>query len=131
MLEKEKKSISLAKSMITLKCPRCRQGNLFNTGGLFNFNKILDMPDKCDHCGQTFELEPGFWIGALWTSYPLVIAIEIPFLLMALLSKSISPWLSFSFMLLAFVVFYPLMLRLGRSLWIHISIRYDEETNAN
>ena len=82
------------------------------------------MSHECGKCGQIYEIEPGFWIGALWTSYPIVIAIEVPFLLMALLSKTISPWLSFGFMLLAFLVFYPLMLRLGRSIWIHISVRY-------
>ena len=82
------------------------------------------MPHECGKCGQVYEIEPGFWIGALWTSYPIVIAIEVPFLLMALLSKTISTWLSFGFMLLAFLVFYPLMLRLGRYIWIHISVRY-------
>ena len=118
------KPISQTQSILTLKCPKCRQGNLFTKKGLFRYNSILYMPDNCNVCNQKFEIEPGFWIGALWTSYPIVIAIEIPFLLMALLSKTISPWVSFGFMLLAFLIFYPLMLRLGRSIWIHISIAY-------
>ena len=121
------KPISQTQSILTLKCPNCRQGNLFTKNGLFRYNSILDMPNNCNVCNQKFEIEPGFWIGALWTSYPIVIAIEIPFLLMALLSKTISPWVSFGFMLLAFLIFYPLMLRLGRSIWIHISIRFDEK----
>jgi len=116
---------SLTTSIVKLKCPKCRQGNLFIENGLFQFKNILKMPDHCSVCQQKFEIEPGFWIGALWTSYPILIAIEVPFLLLALLSETINPWLSFGCMLIAFILFYPLMLRLGRSLWIHISIRFD------
>lgn len=85
------------------------------------------MPEKCIVCGQVYEIEPGFWIGALWTSYPIVIAIEIPFLMLALFSRTINPWVSFGCMLFAFLIFYPLMLRLGRSIWIHISVRYKNK----
>lgn len=124
----KQKVISQTQSVVLLKCPKCRKGNLFTKKGLFRFNKVLEMPEKCSVCGQVYEIEPGFWIGALWTSYPLVVAIEVPFLLLALLSKSISPWFWFGCMLLAFFIFYPLMLRLGRSIWIHIAIRHDQST---
>jgi len=118
---------TLTSSIFNLKCPKCRQGNLFTEKGIFRYSNILTMPKQCAVCKQYFEIEPGFWIGALWTSYPIVIAIEIPFLFMALLSTAVSPWVSFGCMLLAFLVFYPVMLRLGRSIWIHISIQFDRE----
>ena len=124
-MSRNKTNIGLVQSVLSLKCPKCRQGDLFDKKGLFRFRKILDMPNQCSNCGQVYEIEPGFWLGALWTSYPIVVAIEIPFLFMALFSRTISPWVSFGFMLLAFFAFYPLMLRLGRSIWIHISIRYQ------
>ena len=122
----KKKEISLVKSVVMLKCPRCREGDLFVKQGLFRYNQMLKMPEKCPVCSQVYEIEPGFWIGALWMSYPIVVAIETPFLFAALLTTNYSPWLFFGLMLLAFVIFFPLMLRLGRSIWIHISVRYDE-----
>ena len=121
------KKISLFQSVVALKCPRCRQGDLFCKPGLIRYNNVLEMPEKCPNCGQVYEIEPGFWIGALWMSYPIVVAIELPFLFAALLTTNYSPWLFFGLMLLAFVVFFPLLLRLGRSIWIHISIRYDNQ----
>jgi uncharacterized protein (DUF983 family) len=123
------KQISLVKSVVTLKCPRCRQGNLFDKSGLFTYKNMLKMPEKCPHCGQIYEIEPGFWIGALWVSYPIVVAIELPFLFAALVTTNYSPWLFFGLMLVAFVIFFPLILRLGRSIWIHISVRYDNSYN--
>jgi len=118
---------TLTSSILKLKCPKCRQGNLFTEKGMFRYTHILAMPEQCAVCKQYFEIEPGFWIGALWTSYPIVIAIEVPFLLMALLSTTVSPWVSFGCMLFAFLIFYPIMLRLGRSIWIHISISFDSK----
>jgi hypothetical protein len=82
---------------------------------------MLDMPENCPHCGQKYCIEPGFWLGSLWTSYPIVILTELPFLFGALISDH--PFWFFGGMLIAFVIVYPVMLRLGRSIWIHLNIR--------
>jgi hypothetical protein len=110
-------------STLLLKCPKCSKGDLFSYKGMFRYTHMLDMPDNCPHCGQKYCIEPGFWLGALWTSYPIVILTELPFLIGALVSKTISPFWFFGGMLIAFVFVYPVMLRLGRSIWIHINIR--------
>ncbi|MFT5822580.1 MAG: hypothetical protein ACI8ZM_003836 [Crocinitomix sp.] len=82
------------------------------------------MPEHCSVCQQKYLIEPGFWIGALWTSYPIIVLIELPFLLAAVNFDGINIWACFGLMLIAFAIFFPLMLRLGRSIWIHIFIRY-------
>lgn len=117
---------SIYRSILGLKCPRCRKGNLFIKKGLVVYKKMLDMEPKCPHCNLNYEIEPGFWLGALWTSYPIVVLIELPFLITALLVDGIGMWLSFLGLVLAFFITWPLMLRLGRSLWIHLNIRYDK-----
>jgi len=114
--------ISYFRSVITLKCPACREGDLFLKKGLFVFRNTLAMPENCSCCGQKFEIEPGFWIGALWTSYPLVVAIETPFLFLALFSRN-NTWTWFGLMIVAFAIFYPITLRLGRSVWAHLFIK--------
>lgn len=118
------KSKSLYRSILSLKCPRCRQGELFNKPGLFRFKNVLDMHESCPNCGQVYQIEPGFWIGALWASYPIIILIEIPFLLLAIYWQNDHVWVIFVGMLLAFILFFPLMLRLGRSIWIHLFVRF-------
>jgi len=116
-------------SLLGLKCPRCRKGNLFLKGGLFQYTEILEMPECCSVCGQKYDIEPGFWIGAMWISYPIVVALEMPFLFLALFAEGMMTWVYFGLMLLAFFVFWPFILRVGRSAWIHVSIRYDEDIN--
>lgn len=84
------------------------------------------MHERCEVCNLKFEIEPGFWLGALWASYPIVVLLEFPFLMLAVFSESLSPWFYFSLMILAFFISWPLMLRLGRSAWIHVWVKYKE-----
>ncbi len=86
---------------------------------------MLQMNENCQQCGLHFEIENGFWLGSLWTSYPIVVLIEVPFLFLALFADGNWVWIYFSFMLIAFLISWPLMLRLGRSIWIHLNVRKE------
>jgi len=114
-------------SILALKCPRCRQGDLFVHKGLIVYKDMMVMPKCCSVCEQKYELEPGFWIGSLWTSYPIVVLIEFPFLMLALFNKTLGPLIPLCLMFVAFILAFPIMLRLGRSIWISIWVKYDEE----
>jgi uncharacterized protein (DUF983 family) len=35
------------------------------------------MPEKCAHCGFKFEIEPGFYWGAMYISYAFTVAIAV------------------------------------------------------
>jgi hypothetical protein len=122
------RQIGTFRSVLFQKCPRCRQGNMFHRPGLFVYKNPLDMPEHCSHCGQKFEIEPGFWIGSLWASYPIVVAIETPFLMLALFAETVrGTALYFTAMVFAFALFFPLMIRLGRTIWAHVFIRYSPQ----
>lgn len=88
---------------------------MFVKKGLFVYHNPLDMHESCSNCGQKYEIEPGFWIGALWASYPIVVLIETPFLFAAIASEDMNVWITFGAMILAFAFFFPLMVRMGRS----------------
>ena len=118
---------ALINSVLKLRCPRCRKGQLFGNNRLFVYRKMLEMPEYCPCCNQKYEIEPGFWTGALWASYPIVLIVEIPFLMLALFSALASPWIIVGIMLLSFFVCWPVFLRLGRSIWIHAWVKYKPE----
>ena len=64
-------------AMFSLRCPRCRQGEMFknkNPYGKFSINYVLDMHRSCSVCGQLFELETGFYYGTGYVSYGLTVA---------------------------------------------------------
>ena len=113
-------------SILKLKCPRCQTGNLFNNSGLFVFTQILDMPDKCPHCSQDFNLEPGFYTAALWISYPMVLIIFIPVIILGFSLDSINGFFKIIFpfiILFSFMLQVPLM-RIARAILLNMTIDY-------
>ncbi len=82
------------------------------------------MPDRCPNCGQDFIIEPGFYLGALWVSYPIVIALELIFIAISLFVFKQTLTVSFiiaSFMLL---LLSPVLIRVSRSLFIHMNVGF-------
>lgn len=122
----KEKQTSIVFSIANCKCPRCRKGELFKKKGIFRYKDLLLMNESCDNCKLMYELEPGFWIGSLYASYPFVVIIGIPFILLALFSDGNMVFVYTGMMLLLLMLFRPLMIRLGRSLWIHLNVGYNK-----
>lgn len=98
---------------------------MFSKNGWFVYVGMSSMNEVCSKCGLKFELEPGFWLGALWTSYPIVVILELPFLIYAANSADSNLATVFSLMVLVFILFYPVMIRVGRSIWISIWVKRE------
>ncbi|MGM5470254.1 DUF983 domain-containing protein [Flavobacteriaceae bacterium LMO-SS05] len=113
-------------SVLKLKCPRCQTGNLFSNPGLFVFSRILEMPDKCLHCKQNFKLEPGFYTAALWISYPIVLIIFVPLIVLGFSLDDVSGFFKIIYpfiIIISFVLQIPLM-RIARAILLNLSIDY-------
>jgi phage FluMu protein Com len=113
-------------SILKLKCPRCQVGNLFSNPGLFVFSRILEMPNKCPHCKQNFKLEPGYYTAALWISYPIVLIIFIPLIILGFSLNKINSFFKFLYPLIivfSFMLQIPLM-RIARAILLNMSIDF-------
>ncbi|MCM4169853.1 DUF983 domain-containing protein [Arenibacter sp. TNZ] len=113
-------------SILKLKCPRCQIGNLFNNPGLFVFSRILEMPNKCSCCQQDFKLEPGFYTAALWISYPIVLIIFMPLIILGFSLNSIPGFFKIMYpfiILFSFMLQIPLM-RISRAILLNMTIDY-------
>jgi len=58
------------------RCPLCGRGQLFRNW--------FAMYPRCEHCGATFEREPGFFLGSIYINYgltALIVTIAYPLLL--------------------------------------------------
>lgn len=115
---------SFWKSVLQCKCPRCRKGNLFTFANHFKFSGMLAMPESCAVCQQKFEIEPGFYLGALWLSYPLVLLTELATLLTCYLVLQLSLVASFAVAAIILLLLLPITMRLARSLLIHLFVSY-------
>ncbi len=56
------------------KCPKCEQGDIFQYKW-WQLSHFTKMNKICPVCNVNFEVEPGFFYGAMYTSYAFTIAI--------------------------------------------------------
>jgi hypothetical protein len=100
-------------SIFHLKCPKCQNGNLFCVSNPYNLKRMLDMPAQCPTCHQDFKIEPGFYLGALWMTYPLVMIVAVTIPLIMLIHYHLSFFLSFLTPFVVLIGLQPFIMRLG------------------
>lgn len=116
------------------KCPRCREGNLFETSNPYAFKNsaYMKMHEYCPTCGQRTEIEVGFYYGTSYVSYALTVAFSVATCVAwwVLVGFSIDDnrifwWLGLnSFFLLAL---QPMFMRLSRTMWLSWFVKYDPD----
>jgi len=113
-------------SVFNNKCPNCHNGNVFKFKNPFFLKKFDKMNDNCSHCGHKFEKEPGFFYGAMYVSYALMVG------------WFLVTWAINSFLIkadaIAFLIFLAISIismmtytfRIARLFWINFFTRYQE-----
>lgn len=112
-------------SILQLKCPKCRQGDLFCNKKTYQYRGFFDMPKHCDKCGQDFEIETGFYYGAMYVSYALTIAIIVAVFTAMYVLNIFTIELFLILDLLALLATLPYVFKVSRSIWIALMIKYD------
>lgn len=112
-------------SILKLKCPKCRKGDLFVHKGSYRIKGFFDMHKNCPKCGQDFEIETGFYFGAMYVSYGLTIAISVAVFAALLVFDiySLEMFLIAEFLVL--LALLPIVIRVSRAIWIAIIVKYD------
>ena len=122
MLKKGNKSYAILK----MKCPRCHEADLFPTG-TFEFKNPFDMHRRCTNCDQDFMPEPGFYYGAMFISYAISVILLLPMTLLLVFYFKWSFNAAMGLVVILTLVLFLKILRLSRSIWIHIMVPYVKQ----
>lgn len=115
-------------SIVTCKCPRCHEGNMFNPGTLYHPTKFNKMHDYCSVCQQTFEPEPGFYFGSMFVSYGINTLLFVAFwILTSIVVKDMSLTMILGILFAVVIGLLPIIFRVSRSIWINCFVHYDPE----
>ena len=119
-------------TVLTNRCPRCREGKIFVTENAYDFKNNLKMHKNCPICGQPTEIEVGFYYGTSYVSYALTVAYSVATFIawwvllgFSLYDNSIIYWIVFNAVTL--LILQPPFMRLSRSLWLSWFVKYDPE----
>lgn len=125
------KTTSLLSGIVSMRCPKCREGKMFPAGTLYS-TRFMQMNAKCDCCGQSFMPEPGYYFGAMFVSYAINAAFFITVWVgMYLLMEEISITAMIVALLIVVFGLLPVTFRLSRVLWIYLFIRYQGPVSCN
>jgi hypothetical protein len=119
-------------SALGCRCPRCRDGKLFQNPVNIRFTKNMLMNKNCPVCGQPTEIEVGFYYGTSYVSYALSVTLSVFSLVAWWVIIGLSTeddrfffWLGFNAILL--VLLQPWLMRVSRSFWISWFVKYDPD----
>lgn len=120
--------VSKLQAVLGGRCPRCRQGKIFATP-LYASLGFGRMNETCPHCGLRFEVEPGYFIGAMYVSYAISggVALVLGFLLFYLAGDP-GGWTYALVISLAMILIAPFNFRFSRVIWLHYvaGVRYQK-----
>ena len=122
---------NLISSVLKFKCPKCQEGNLFCNKRIYHFKGFYDMPKECPRCGQDFEPESGFYLGAMYVSYAITIALNMAIFVVLLILESYTLTTFFIIAGPALLIALPYIFKISRSIWIAMMIKYDSQAIKN
>ncbi len=125
----EKKVPNKYVSMAHMRCPNCREGQMYTNKSVFPLGKMLEMPERCLVCDQKFEIEPGFWYGTGYVSY--AISVGMIFCMAVIFALTVgfswennSVYVFIGIMIASMVVFQPWIMRYSRVLYLYVFVKY-------
>ena len=115
---------STLSSILRQLCPRCRSARIFRSSVYWGFPK---MNNQCPDCGLHFNREPGYFLGAMYISYGLALALICGF---GAVLWTVTHWRVEKVAIWAIVLFLPfapMLTYLSRVLWIYVDQTFDPE----
>ena len=117
-------------ALTAARCPRCRQGKIF-AAPWWQVTKFSRMHEHCPHCGLRYEVEPGFFFGAMFISYAVSVGIMISIgaLSFVVFNDPDNIWLYYIIPItLASLVAVPFNFRISRLVMLYLfsGVRYEE-----
>lgn len=121
-------NVSKLQAVLNGLCPKCRQGKVFEYP-FYSIRHFDDMYEHCPHCGLRYEVEPGYFIGAMYVSYAISggVALVVGFVLFYLAGDP-GGWTYTLVIAPLMVIIAPLNFRISRVVWLHYvaGIHYQE-----
>jgi uncharacterized protein (DUF983 family) len=123
-------------SILAHKCPRCREGNMYNQNSIWPLSTMLDMPTHCKVCNQKMELETGFYFGTGYISYGMSVGILIAFfvayhILIGLTWRDNSIFICLGSAIGFLILCQPYLMRISRVIYLSLFVPYNPNWNNN
>lgn len=112
---------------IRLKCPRCKQGEMFADRNPYHLRNLAKMPAHCTKCNLKYNPEAGFYYGAMWVSYLVGIILSIIIICLLLFVFHLSLQWAFVGFVIFHLIFSPYLFKFSRALWLSFYVKQHRD----
>ena len=112
--------------IITGVCPKCHEESMYTNKNPYAIRDLFSMHEKCSNCNTKYKMEPSFFYGSMYVSYGVGIAFAVAAFVISYLLLESSLNMSIIAIVASQVIFYPIIVRLSRNIWINLFMSYDK-----
>ncbi len=112
-------------SIFTGTCPVCQNESMYKTQNPYKLSETLKMHERCSYCGTKYKIEPSFFYGAMYVSYPVGIAFATAAFVITYFFFEANLVNTFIAIVGTMILFMPIIMRLSRNIWINFFMKYD------
>ena len=113
-------------SILTGTCPKCHEESMYEDKNPYHIENIFKMNERCSHCNTKYKIEPSFFYGAMYVSYPVGIAFATAAFVITFLLLKASLIITFIAIVITMIACLPIIIRLSRNIWINFFHKYDK-----
>ena len=118
-------------SIITGYCPVCQKESMYQKSNPYILGQTLHMHERCSHCNTKYKIEPSFFYGAMYVSYPVGIFFAgLSFFISNVLFE-LGLLTSFFIIIGTLIIFLPIILRISRNIWINFFMHYGKKKHLS
>lgn len=119
-------------SILNQKCPICQEGDYYITKSAYNLRQFDKTHEFCSHCNHKFEIENGFFYGAMYVSYGISVALSVSlFMAIYVLFPSMVYYGYIFIIITGLFVFMPISFRYSRLIWMNLFSSYGKKEIFN
>ena len=113
-------------SIIYGTCPKCHGESMYINKNPYVLKDLLKMHERCNSCNTKYKIEPSFFYGSMYVSYAVGIAFAVAAFIISYLFLGSNLMTAFMAIVGTEIVFFPIIVRLSRNIWINLFMGYDK-----
>jgi len=118
-------------SIVSGKCPVCQNESMYSETNPYKLTKTLKMQERCSSCNTKYKIEPSFFYGAMYVSYPVGIMFAATAFIVAHLIFNLNLIVTYGVIVVVMISMLPIIIRLSRNIWINFFMHYGKPKVKN
>ena len=112
--------------ILTGVCPKCHEESMYTNKNPYDVTELFSMHENCSNCKTKYKIEPSFFYGSMYVSYGVGIAFAVAAFVISFVLLESSINVAIVAIVASQVLFYPIIVRLSRNIWINLFMNYDK-----